>query len=558
MRKQNNSAKPNNKNGVNKGNRHTNTDKWYKDPKNKRGTIPENEDHSKASNNVADFSIDSNLLKNVASIPFSWAVGTPIDLDNKILSKTDSKGKFTIPGICRLVVNPSISRNVDASSPINIAANRIYAYVRHANSGSKNYDAPDLMLYLISIANVYGYILQLQRLLGTIGTYSVYNRYVPDTLISAMGGDPNSIRNNLANFRARLNMLITKAASFAVPANMPYFKNMAETLGNYYCEGTSFKDQMYLVYCHGFYRFNLNTDGSGMLQMVYPSGSTVDDLMNFGESLLDPLTYSEDMNIMSGDILKAYGSDGIYKLATIPEDYAIMPLMDIPVLEQIKNAVTVGMLWDNKTVANIGDNIYQDPTHAYLKCDNVLTTFKRDGENDTVANAIALSLQTLDERRIMTTTTKDVSPELVMENSKFMVAVDGYTHDAGSAVASVNLHTRNFTPLRFEIYHGDVQGDGTVKIASHAFTYATPIDFSDNDMLKMWVHKNAISRHFKFSPIVHALGYKPGSASPAVSFAESEIYQDVDNYAIIEDQTLQAMHEAAMLSLLHVVSVGQA
>lgn len=522
-----------------------------------RDAFCKNQDHSEASNNVADFTIDQNLLKDVASIPFSWAVGTPVDLDNKILATTSSKGKFTIPGICRLVVNPSIGRNIDASSPINIAANRVYAYVRHANSGSKNYDAPDLMLYLVAIANAYGYILQLQRLLGAIGTYSVYNRYVPDTLVSAMGGDPNSIRNNLANFRARLNMLITKAASFAVPANMPYFKNMAETLGNYYCEGTSFKDQLYLVYCNGFYKYALNTDGSGMLQMMYPSGNTIDDLMSFGESLLMPLTYSEDINIMSGDILKAYGIDGIYKLATIPEDYTILPLMDVPVLEQIKNAVTVDMLHGNSATSTIDDKIYQDDTHAFLKCDNVVTTFSI-GSDATSDNARALSLQTLDERRIMTTATKDVSPELVMENSKFMVAADGYVHEPGSAKATLNLYTRNFVPLWFEIYHGDVQSDGSVKVTSHLYSYATPINFNDADELKQWVHRTAISRHFKFAPIIHALGYRPGSSAPAVQFAESEIYQDVDNYAIIEDQTLQAMHEAAMLSLFHVVSVGQA
>lgn len=525
--------------------------------RNNQSGFPRNTDPGNASNSVSDYSIDANLLKNVASIPFSWAVGTPVDLDNAILKTTTSKGKFTIPGICRLVVVPSVSRNTDSSSPINIAANRVYAYVRHANSGSKNYDAPDLMLYLLSICNVYGFILELQRILGTIGIYSVYNRYVPDQLIEAMGANPKYIRENLANFRARLNMLITKAASFAVPANMPYFKNMAETLGNYYCEGTSFKDQLYLVHCAGYYKFGLNDDGSGKLTMVYPTDHTVDGLIEFGESLLAPLTFSEDMNIMSGDILKAYGSDGIYKLTTVPEDYTIMPLMDIPVLEQIKNAVTVAMLHDQDNAYTRDDDIFQDPTHAFLKCNNTITTISK-GSDATSDNARALSLQTLDERRILTTTTKDVTPELVMENTKFMVAADGYTHEPGSATATLNLYCRNFLPLYFDVFHGDVQADGTVSFLNHPYSYATPINFDSNDELKQWVHYNALVRHFKFAPIIHALGYKAGSTAPAVKFAESEIYQDVDNYAIIEDQTLQAMHEAAILSLLHVVSIAQA
>ena len=540
------------------GNQKYRGNSWYGNPdKRKNDKIPQNSNPSKASNSVSDYAVDANLLKNVASIPFSWAVGTPVDLENKLLASTDSKGKFTIPGICRLVALPSIGRNIDASSPINVAANRVYAYVRHANSGSKIYDAPDLMLYLLAISNVYGFLLQMQRILGAIGTYSVYNRYMPDVLIEAMGVNAKSVRDNIANFRARLNMLITKAASFAVPANMPYFKNMAETLGNYYCEGTSLKDQLYLVQCPAFYKFGLNSDGSGMLEITYPKGGYADDLIEYGESLLAPLTYSEDMNTMSGDILKAYGSEGIYKLATIPEDYAIMPLMDIPVLEQIKNATTVAMLEDGLEAFTSDTKITQDPTHAFLKCMNTITT-KSHGSNATSDNARALALQTLDEKRILTTTTKDVTPELVMESTKFMVAADGYTHTPGSATATLNIYSRNFLPITFYIYHGDVKNDGSVDFKVHAYSYATPIDFSSADKLKQWVHLNALVRHFKFAPCLHALGYRPGQTAPAVQFAESEIYQDVDNYAIIDDPTLQAMHEAALMSLLHVTSIAQA
>lgn len=41
--------------------------------------ICSNDDYSNASNSVDDFALDKQLLKDVASIPFSWAVGTPLD-----------------------------------------------------------------------------------------------------------------------------------------------------------------------------------------------------------------------------------------------------------------------------------------------------------------------------------------------------------------------------------------------------------------------------------------------------------------------------------------------
>lgn len=519
--------------------------------------IQRNEDVRSASNNVADYAIDNQLLKDVASIPFSWAVGTPLTLNNELLKGLSSKGYFTVPGICRLDVQPSIGHANMATDPINIAANRIYSYVRHANSGSKIYDAPDLMLYLVAVANVYGYIMQLQRILGAIGTYSAYNRYLPDQLVSAMGADPEDVRSNIANFRGRLNMLITKAASFAIPSDMPYFRNMVETLGNYYIEGTSMKDQIYLVYSNSFYNYQLNTDGSGMLKIKYIPGNDVATLMRYGEEMLDILVYSEDMNTMSGDILKAYGTDRIYKLATIPENFALLPLMDIPVLEQIKNATTVGILRDGTPMFSLDTDIKQEPNHAYLTSACKISTFSIVGESATEANALALSLRTLDEDRLMTTMSKDVSPELVMEYSKFMIAGKDYVHEPGNAVASLDLYPRTFIPVQFVVYYGDVQADGTIDWVTSSFSYATPVNLTDVQDLANWTHKYAILRYFKFAPALHTLGWKPGSTEPAVNFAESELYQDVDNYAVIADPTITSIHEAALLSLFHVVSIAQ-
>lgn len=535
-------------NSRNKGNR-------GKDMRN--NTIQRNEDVSNASNSVADYALDSQLLKDVASIPFSWAVGTPLNLNNELLSGLTSKGSFTVPGICRLVVQPSIGHAKMASDPVNIAANRIYSYVRHANSGSKNYDAPDLMLYLIAVANVYGYIMQLQRVLGVIGTYSAYNRYIPDQLVGSMGADANSLRSNLANFRGRLNMLITKAASFAIPSNMPYFRNMVESLGNYYIEGNSMKDQIYFVYSVGFYKYQLNTDGSGMLKIRYIDYFDVDSLIRYGEEMLDVLIYSEDMNIMSGDILKAYGVDGIYKLATVPEGFSLLPLFDVPVLEQIKNATTVGILMGGSSRYVVNTDVVQEPNHAFLTSACNVTTHSNDGDDPTAANAVALSLRTLDEDRIMTTMSKDVSPELVMEYSKFMVAGMNYSHEPGSSVASLDLYPRTFVPLNFDVIYGDVQSDGTIKWVGNPMTYATPINLTNAQEMANWIHKYALLRYFKFVPALHTLGYRPGSAAPAVNFAASEMFQDVDNYAVVSDSTLAAIHEAALLSLFHVVSIAQ-
>lgn len=561
-RNQNNNSAGNNKEGRFPSNNSKNNSRKGR-PNNNRhgkgreGDIPSNKDLGSATNDPKDYQLDAQLLKDVASIPFSWATGTPLNLNNALMSTTPSKGNFTIPGILALGVVPTVGTAKQASDPVNVCANRIYSYVRHANSGSKNYDAPDLMLYLLAVANVYGMIMHLQRIYGMIGTYSTYNRYLPNTLIQAAGMDAKDVIPNLANFRARLNMLIYKAASFAVPSSMPYFKNMAESFGNYYSEGTSMKDQIYIIRPVGLYKYKLNDDLSGMLKFEVFADNTVKYMLDYAEDMLSRLIYSEDMNLMSGDILKAYGSEGIYKLATVSEDYSLLPIMDIPVLEQIKNATTCGMVYNETGAADFSVDITQSTDHSFLNINNTITTHNRANSNATAANARALALQSLDEDRFMTTSTKDVTPELVMENSKYMVAADGYTHTPGSETATITLYPRTFIPYYFTIYEGDVSGTGIVSIVDHVFSYATPVNLDDKEELKAFIHRLSVIQHFKFAPIMHPLGYTAGTTAPAVKFAEGYIFQDVDNYAIISDSTLRAMHEAALMALFHLTSIAQ-
>lgn len=311
------------------------------------------------------------LLKDAASFPYTWPLGTRLNLGGDVAVDVN---KGSIPGIMAIHTAPSFGWSDQSNSPINVAARNIYSFVRHANSGSSNYDAPDLMLYLMAMDSCYSYIAYLKRIYGVALTFSMTNRYYPQAILNAMGVDFNSIHKSLADFRAYINVLAVKVGSLCVPASMSYFAKHMWMYDGYYLDDDQDKAQTYLFVPDGFFVFGLDSDGAGQLEYTplgIPVGSlsptqvgdgllTLDDLITYGDNMIMPILTSEDMNIMSGDILKAFGAGMLYKVDGISETYTVLPSYDQEVLQQIENLSLIGSYVEESAV------LHQDATKGWL------------------------------------------------------------------------------------------------------------------------------------------------------------------------------------------------
>lgn len=517
------------------------------------------------SNDVSWYSANQTLLRDSASIPFSWAVGSPLTLHNFIDEMSDSKGYLTVPGICALYIRPSVGLAETGDAPINVASNALYTYVRHANSGHSNYDAPDLMIYILAMSSVYSYIVYLQRLYGISSLYAQKNRYMPDSLLRAQGVDPSSIRNNMANFRYGINVLIQKAASFAVPANFAIFNREAFLYQNIYSEGTSMKDQLYMMVPDGFWKFKLSSSNIGMLEFSeLPSDRLenpwdVDQLLDYGNQLLTPLLYSEDINIMSGDILKAYGSN-IVKLTTLDENFSVVPVYNHSVLEQIKNA----------TVSPKGSKLFnwditQKPevNGGYLVHRPQLGIYNAEGDSKYSARAQVYSLKYMAEDRILSTTEDVPGPDVVMENTRLMYNFTEYGVPEGTrSYGVITCGTEVVAAARyFYIKCNDGVSDLTLTYRTLGYTEViavVPESDEDKSEMSKRIEELTIVSAFKYHPYYRPMVVRPGSASPAFQAASSLLPSfDVDNYAVVSTQELGNMHYAALLNLFSVPLMGR-
>lgn len=296
-------------------------------------------------NDPAWYSQNPQLVKDYASMMFGFPTGTLLPKSLGFATRA------AIPGIMSLEFCPAIGQAQVENDPINIAARNIYSFVRHANSGHSNYEAPDLMLYLIAMDSVYMMHSFMKRALGVVLDYSPVNRYYPSALLKAMYIDPDDLAAHTADFRGFINQYAVKMGSMCVPNSMSYMARhtwMCE--GLYTDDPMSAKAQTYMYTPTSFYLYE---EGSGstlskislvsISQYFESSGyMSVSKLMQLANDLLNPILASEDMNIMSGDILKAFGSEGIVKVTGVLDGYMVLPVYSQEVLSQIENATVLG------------------------------------------------------------------------------------------------------------------------------------------------------------------------------------------------------------------------
>lgn len=481
------------------------------------------------SNSPDWYSSSAQLLKDSASFPYATALGSPVD------AGIDTLTNNYIPGIYSIELLPTVGVSQSNSSPINIAARNIYSFVRHANSGHANYDSPDLMLYLVAMDNIYSMYTFMVRMYGVASAYTYYNRYYPKGLIESMYMDYNDVIHNLSNLRYFINSFAVKIASMAVPANMSYMQRHQWIYSGYYIDSESVKAQTYIYNPYGFHVYD-ELSGAGSLKMTQwkPSGNslhTVRELIDYANAMIARIVESEDMNIMSGDILKAYGSDGIFKVVQVPDSYIIAPAYNPEVISQIQNAKILHN-WHMPSF-----DITQDPISGAILCEPYLVT---GGTKTSPQELTAVQSNTL-----VSMYKDNVEPGDTMVATRLSIVLNKncFYNDTGKELLNLkSCGSEVVVNTRF------CSGGSQSWAADKSFewssgpTISTIIPYESDNTYSIIQKLGAISA-FNNHPCFY-VGTQP---APNVKIVYSRFF-DVNNYTIIDDNGLSKMHEVALLS----------
>lgn len=310
-------------------------------------------------NDVTWYVKNPELLNAAAQFPFGYPLGVDLPKSNTS-SKSIIQYDQTVPGIFVLPYVPTIGRSNDGASPVNLAAKIQYSNVRYANSGTTYGDPSDLMMYFLAIDSAYMFHQWMIRAYGVLRTYNYMNRYYPQAVIEAMGLDFDNLNANITQLWGYINTYGVKLQSFALPGDLSYVIRHSWLASGLYLDANSSKAQTYLFNPIMYYQWTEVTEGPNYLKAitmftssgddVFPNvktgqrkltnigKKTLNDLREFGDSLLKPILQSESFGLTTGALLKAYGMENLMKIAQIPEDYQVIPAYNAEVLSQIENA----------------------------------------------------------------------------------------------------------------------------------------------------------------------------------------------------------------------------
>lgn len=283
------------------------------------------------------------LLESACRIPFAKPTGEGINAvsvyDGTSLKVDVSKTRQ--PGVFVIKYDPSIGYSNSSDSPATIAAREIYARVRKAYSGTLVCDAPDFMMYMLSLDSIFSYIAYLKRIYRTVNVFSGVNKYVPDALLKAMHLSDTAIadiRANRTKFWGEINTLIANVSKFTCPAVMDIFNRHYWMNDSIFADRANLKGQFYMFLQDHYWQFDLDTEKRGKVKSVQPARPAgVADLIAFGNQLLSALNDDEDAYTINGYLMRSFEGVPNFKVMPLEESETMQAIFSPEVLQQIHN-----------------------------------------------------------------------------------------------------------------------------------------------------------------------------------------------------------------------------
>lgn len=485
--------------------------------------------HYLGTNDPAWYALNPQLLKDTASLPYSFPSGQVIP---DVLMEN---GVQYTPGVCAIRVAPTPGYSADNTSAINVQARNIYSWVRHTNSGHANYDSPDLMMYLIAMDSMYTMWAFLVRIYGMARLYSVTNKYLPRALLAACGVDPDDVTTNLAQLRYYINNLSLKIGSLAVPASMPIFDRHMQLFSNIYKDSPTSKSQYYLFVPYCFYKWREAVEGPGFLKCIRdlpkcndedPGSHKLDYYIQLANDMADTLMGSEDVGIISGDIRKAFPS--LRALPYLPDEYMVYPIDDAEIRTQIQNMYFVSNYSETAEQANTlqldrGD-IGQDPGAMSEKGTPIL--FK--------PSAAAVQFGLAPAKHLVTLPFDSPTPADTMVATRFVTFTKDITDKTNLAVIGSELAMSWCVG-----YFTNSNGNYSLKWTKD-YTNDVGATVNNQDYLFDGIQILKFRGHFPIQ-IGVAWGENP--------MRRSDYCYDIDNFTTVDRTLMINMHNAACFSL---------
>lgn len=226
--------------------------------------------NTKGMNDVSWYALNDQMLKDSASLPFTYPTGHPVAGLAKYFFGSEvgksTNGNFNalgMPGIMRLNVVTTIGEADSETAAVNVAAKKIYADIRYKVSGGRTYEPADVMMFILAMDQIYSAWTWMMRVYGLVNRYSQENKYLGDALIKAQGIDAEDLRLHLADFRYAMNNIAAQMNAIYVPKEFKLLTRHSWLFSNVYYDDPLNKGQMYVFVPAGLWKYSPKTSTKG-------------------------------------------------------------------------------------------------------------------------------------------------------------------------------------------------------------------------------------------------------------------------------------------------------
>lgn len=359
-----NERKDFNKNdGKEKETENKNSKKRGKKPRNSRNSNEYNGGHCPNDDVINDASWyieDPGIRNQVGSFSMNSTIGIDTPIYNECVNDT-TQASMKVPSVMGIFLNPSCGatyRDVlgfanSKMSAINMAARDLYSKISSVNAKTTQYQPQDLAFAILAVGELESLISVAVRAYGIAFNYNQRNRDIPRTLLKATGLDPDSLLDDLAGFRMKLNKLLVPANQVVMLKNIKYLTKCWDLYSNYYVDSDSLMAQTYIVSPASYWLLDESTSTGTRLKTTYIHSSHVGDdftynaidLLNAIKKVTDALLTSTTFNYIYTDIrnyVSKLGGETI-SFGYLPESYSVQAKFNAEFLMQVHNLRAIGM-----------------------------------------------------------------------------------------------------------------------------------------------------------------------------------------------------------------------
>lgn len=307
-------------------------------------------------NDASDFIPDETLRSQAASYPITPFLG--VELERKV-NNVAAKEKFaTIMGI-RVNPSPGVTKMGLQGNPLASGCNQMGRkwYTKYSAFSNKptNYTPEDISIANLAVGELISMIEFAKRAYGIAFNYNIRNRDIPRQLLSAMHIDPDSLLNNLSQFRMRLNKILVTASAIPWPEDVKWFKICRDIYAHVFVDETSPMAQYFVISPLTTWILDetYSQSGSGLVTTRLDNNTvtdanigtlksytfTADQLLDTIENMVDALLSSATLNFVYADILHYHDKFGgnLVQFGYVPEMFIVAPEFSEEFLTQVHN-----------------------------------------------------------------------------------------------------------------------------------------------------------------------------------------------------------------------------